>query len=156
MKLTKEEYIVNNNLTANTVYRKKQIDFNITKDQEEFERCKFYKSYGGIGALLGLLLPSKLVKLNEDGIFCCFHQEHIKLEFNVCSDVTEIIKFYGLNPQQYYAGFKTRKEVFEFLLSTRFLDTAVFRTKKPKWTTKLINTFQQFLVEHEDIENPSF
>ena len=32
MKLTKEEYIVNNNLTANTAYRKKQIDFNITLD----------------------------------------------------------------------------------------------------------------------------
>ena len=36
LKLTKEEYIINNNLTANTVYRKKQIDFNITLDEAEF------------------------------------------------------------------------------------------------------------------------
>ena len=64
MKLTKEEYIINNNLTANVAYRKKQVDFNITADLAEFERCKFYKSYSGIGAFLGLLLPSKLVKLN--------------------------------------------------------------------------------------------
>lgn len=30
MKLGKEEYIINNNMTANTVYKKKQVDFNIT------------------------------------------------------------------------------------------------------------------------------
>jgi hypothetical protein len=62
MKLQKGQYIINHNMTANTVYRNKQIDFNITADLHEFEMCRFYKSYGGIGAFLGLLLPSKLVK----------------------------------------------------------------------------------------------
>lgn len=109
MKLTKEQYIINNNLTANTAFRKKQIDFNITLDEAEFQRCKFYKSYGGIGAFLGLLLPSKLVKFNEDGISCCCYQEHLKLDYNVCNDVREILKFYGLEPEKYEAGFKTRK-----------------------------------------------
>ena len=71
MKLTKEEYIINHNLTANTVYHKKQIDFNIILNNAEFERSKFYKSYSGIGAFLGLLLPSKQVKINENGITCC-------------------------------------------------------------------------------------
>ena len=34
MKLSKEEYIINNNLTANVAYHKKQIDFNITLSHE--------------------------------------------------------------------------------------------------------------------------
>lgn len=33
MKLEKEHYILNNNMTANTVYHKKQIDFNVAADQ---------------------------------------------------------------------------------------------------------------------------
>lgn len=36
MKLQKGQYILNNNLTANTVYRKKQIDFNVAANDQEF------------------------------------------------------------------------------------------------------------------------
>lgn len=36
MKLSKEQYILNNNMTANTVYHKKQIDFNVAADDAEF------------------------------------------------------------------------------------------------------------------------
>jgi len=43
---------------------KKQIDFNSVKNEHEFALCMFYKSYGGIGAFLGLFLPSKFIKLN--------------------------------------------------------------------------------------------
>jgi hypothetical protein len=34
LKIPKEEYILNNNLTANAVYKKKQVDFNITLSLE--------------------------------------------------------------------------------------------------------------------------
>jgi len=69
-----DKFIKNNNMTANSVYHKKQVDFNLCKDDREFELCRFYKSYGGIGAFLGLFLPSKFVKLNEDGLFCCAYR----------------------------------------------------------------------------------
>ena len=98
LQLSKEEYILNNNLTANIVYKKKQIDFNITASVEELERCRFYKSYGGIGAFLGLLLPSKLVKFNEEGLQCMAYHDHLKMEFTVCNHVPSIITFYGLSP----------------------------------------------------------
>ena len=156
MKLSKEEYIINNNLTANVAYHKKQIDFNITLSPEQFERCRFYKSYGGIGAFLGLLLPSKLVKFNEEGLYCLGYHEHLKVEFNVCNSIPEIIKFYGLSTEKYSIGFKTRKEVFEYLINSRFIDPVAFKTKKPKWTTKLINSFIQFLQKNEEIKNPFF
>ena len=31
------------------------------------------------------------------------------MEYNVCSDVPSIMKFYGLNQEKYDAGFKTKK-----------------------------------------------
>lgn len=112
LKLKKEEYILNNNLTANTVYRRKQVDFNAVADDHEFELTKFYKSYGGIGAFLGLLLPSKLVKYSEEGIFCCWYQTHHKLEFKVCDEVPQIMQFYGLDAHRYALGFTTRQQLF--------------------------------------------
>lgn len=57
LNLKKEEYILNNNLTANTVYRRKQVDFNAVTDDHEFELTKFYKSYGGIGPFWGCCCP---------------------------------------------------------------------------------------------------
>jgi hypothetical protein len=92
-------------MTANSVFRNKQVDFNVAADDAEFFRCRFYKSYGGIGAFLGLFLPSKFVKLNEDGLVCCAYHEHIKLEFLVCNNIAEILIFYGLDPARYEAGF---------------------------------------------------
>lgn len=81
LQIEEGHYIKNNNMTANSVFRKKQVDFNVAANEEEFLRCRFYKSYGGIGAFLGLFLPSKFVKLNEEGLICCAYHEHIKLEF---------------------------------------------------------------------------
>jgi hypothetical protein len=71
LKIESERFIKNNNHTANSVYRNKQVDFNVAANDHEFELCRFYKSYGGIGAFLGLFLPSKFVKLNETGLVCC-------------------------------------------------------------------------------------
>ena len=40
--------------------------------------AKFYKSYSGIGAHLGLFLPSKEIKLSDVGLFALGYKEHIK------------------------------------------------------------------------------
>lgn len=40
--------------------------------------AKFYKSYSGIGAHLGLFLPSKEIKLSDAGLFALGYKEHIK------------------------------------------------------------------------------
>ncbi len=134
-------------MTANSVYRKKQVDFNVAADEEEFIRCRFYKSYGGIGAFLGLFLPSKFVKLNEDGLICCAYHEHIKLEFLVCSNIHEILIFYGLDAAQYELGFKTRRELFAYLRNIRFLNEELFLSHTTKHQTKIMKAFQEFLKD---------
>lgn len=95
--------------------------------------------------MLGLFLPSRFVKLNEDGLVCCAYQEHIKLEFLVCSNISEILIFYGLDPARYERGFKTRREVFEYLRGIRFLNEQLFLSHTTKHQTKIMKAFQEFL-----------
>lgn len=54
-----DRFILNNNETINTVYKNKQVDFYFTKNEEDYLMARFYKSYSGIGAHLGVFLPSK-------------------------------------------------------------------------------------------------
>ena len=98
--------------------------------------------------MLGLLLPSKWVKFSEDGLFCCSYQEHIKLEFNLCADIDQIMLFYGLNPAVYHKGFTNRRDLFNFLLQSRFLDPLDLAGREIKCTTKLLASFQDYLREN--------
>lgn len=88
--------------------------------------ASFYKSYSGVGAFLGLFLPTKQIKVTTKGVFALGLHKHIKLEYNVCDEVSEILKFYGLDSKRYHEGFQTRKELFEFLRDVRFLDEEKF------------------------------
>lgn len=121
LSIDNDHFNINNNSTANSVYRHKQVDFNVADNEHEFQLCRFYKSYGGIGAFLGLFLPSRFVKLNETGLVCCAYHEHLKMEFLVCSDIEQILVFYGLDPAVYFKGFSTRNALFSYLRGIRFL-----------------------------------
>lgn len=78
------------------------------------------------------------------------------MEFKVCDDVSQIMRFYGLDAERYALGFATRQQLFQFLLPARFLNPQEFTKKKPKWTTKLINTFMYYLSSNPQISNPLF
>ena len=154
--IEKELFKINNNQTANSAYHKKQIDFNQAQDEHDFQMCRFYKSYGGIGAFLGLFLPSKWVKLNEQGIVGCAYHEHIKLEHLLCSDIDRILEFYGLNPQKYHQGFEDRASLFAFLRPNRFLDEQKFTEHTTKHQTKLMKAFQEFIIQVFPQPNPAY
>lgn len=44
------------------------------------------------------------------------------MEFLVCSDIEQILVFYGLDPTVYFKGFSTRNALFSYLRGIRFLD----------------------------------
>lgn len=113
---------MNNNDTINSVYKNKQVDYCFVKTKKEFELMAFYKSYSGIGAYLGVFLPTKEIKVTPDGIVALGFEKHLKLEFVVCDDVKEILQFYGLDYERYREGFKARKDLYEFIRGVRFLD----------------------------------
>jgi hypothetical protein len=74
-----QKYKLNNNDTINSVYKNKQIDFCFVQSDQSFELCSFYKSYSGIGAYLGVFLPSKEIKLTTEGLFALGFEKHLKL-----------------------------------------------------------------------------
>ena len=74
-----DQYKLNNNETVNSVYKNKQIDFCFVNNNKAFELASFYKSYSGIGAYLGVFLPSKEIKLTTQGLFALGFEKHLKL-----------------------------------------------------------------------------
>ncbi len=74
-----ERFIANNNNTINSVYKNKQVDYYFVKTDKEFELTAFYKSYSGVGAYLGIFLPSKEIKVTTEGIIALGFHKHLKL-----------------------------------------------------------------------------
>ena len=136
---------MNNNSTINSVYKNKQVDFSFVMDDQQFQLAQFYKSYSGIGAFLGLFLPSNQIKVTTKGIIALGFYKHLKVEFKICDNVEDILKFYGLDYKKYKQGFKTRKELFEYLRNLRFLDEEKFAYHEHKNSTKLIKGLEEYL-----------
>lgn len=92
---------MNNNSAINSVYKNKQVDFSFVKNNKEFQLASFYKSYSGIGAFLGLFLPTKQIKLTPKGLTALVFHKHLKIEVIICDNVEDILKFYGLDYNRY-------------------------------------------------------
>ena len=104
-------------------------------------RAKFYKSYSGMGAFLGLFLASKIIKLSDIGLFALGYKQHIKYQYLITDDVSTILKFYGLDYETYEKGFTTRKNLFEYLRGCRFLNEKYFIAHDLKNSSKLTKFF---------------
>lgn len=64
------------------------------------------------------------------------------MEFLVCSDIEQILVFYGLDPAVYFKGFASRNALFSYLRGIRFLDEEKFLTHPIKHQTKIMKAFQ--------------
>ena len=78
---------MNHNDTINSVYKNKQVDFFFPKNETHFNTARFYKSYSGIGAFLGVFLPSKEIKLTTTGLYAIGYEKHIKFEYLITNSI---------------------------------------------------------------------
>lgn len=100
-----------------------------------------------MGAHLGLFLPSKEIKLADTGLFAISHKQHIKYELLLTNSVEQILKFYGLDYETYAKGFKTRKELFDYLRGCHFMDEKATAEYESKNRTKLTKFFIEYLKD---------
>ena len=107
-----------------TVYKNKQVDFMFVNSLNEFDLVWFYKSYSGFGGYLGTFFPSKVIKVTHKGLYAPICYFHLKVELLLCDNVEKIMEFYGLDYYQHKKGYKTKKELYEFLRTAKFLDEA--------------------------------
>jgi len=108
------------------MYNNFQIDF-IVHTTEDFESSKNYYSYNDLGNLIGRLAQKFKLKFGPDGLRYVYYVDTKKLgEFNISKDIEKILTFLDLNYQKYITGFKNRKELFNFIIKSKYFNPYIY------------------------------
>ncbi|THV05313.1 hypothetical protein K435DRAFT_816566 [Dendrothele bispora CBS 962.96] len=103
-----------------------QVDVHVCADKKEWDRIYFYNSYGDLGMIMGLIASNAGLQLGSKGLHYSY-PPHPRLLLS--DDFDKITRFFGWSMETRNAGFKTRKEIFEWVMTSRFFDPARFRTQ---------------------------
>ncbi|CAG7852168.1 Prohibitin-2 [Serendipita indica DSM 11827] len=116
---------------AETYY---QVDLNMVEDDQARERLLFFNSYGDTGLIIGLLCKSIGLTFSRKGLKIARREHTEPIEnrpFILEPSVDRILKFIDLDYGHWKRGFKTRVEIFDWLISSRFATLGSLRTVSP-------------------------
>ncbi|KAH6912670.1 hypothetical protein BKA70DRAFT_1097375 [Coprinopsis sp. MPI-PUGE-AT-0042] len=125
-----------------------QVDVHPCSDESEFERIKFFHSYGDMGMILGLVARHIGLRLGLHGLKIPNPPHPI---FDLSHDFDDILHFLGLSRETYDSGFKTKEEVFQWVSSMKWFDPRYFDggsrpgKKKVKADRKMYAEFVQWV-----------
>ncbi|TFK24995.1 hypothetical protein FA15DRAFT_756238 [Coprinopsis marcescibilis] len=103
-----------------------QIDIHACIDEEEFQRIKFYHSYGDLNMILSLMVRNLGLKLGQTGLWI---PDPPNPPFLLSANFKMVLPFLGLSLETYSVGFTTKSEVFKWVRSMKYFDPGVFQTK---------------------------
>ncbi|KAF9483526.1 hypothetical protein BDN70DRAFT_990382 [Pholiota conissans] len=102
-----------------------QVDIHNCIDKAEYSRVSFFNSYGDLGMILGLIARNSGLALGVKGLKL---PNPPNPPLHLTDSFDDITSFFGLSLQTYNKGFKTKKEVYEWAVSTKYFDPAQFRS----------------------------
>lgn len=130
--------------TMNCEYKGCQVDFKIVQDDRHFGIAIFYKSFGGLGSVLGYFTYCEEVSMTESGLYAIkYVTPTVKHKHLVTDKPEEILDFYGLPHKM---SFKTKNELCEFLSSSHFFNYEHFMKAEMKGPSKLLKLLQEFCL----------
>ncbi|KAF8158169.1 hypothetical protein B0H34DRAFT_444063 [Crassisporium funariophilum] len=126
-----------------------QVDIHVCTDKAEWDRIMFYHAYGDLGMILGLIARNNGLTFGSKGLKL---PDPPNPPFDLSESFDEITKFLGLPMETYGAGFKTKQEVFEWVISSNIFRADQFRSQgagftKVKQERRMYFEFVEF-VEH--------
>jgi hypothetical protein len=119
-----------------------QVDVNLVRDEEERESLVFYNSYGDLGMILALLTKTIGLSYSRAGLKVSvlymlwlihaltgvqlahpLYMERVENRpFYLTTSTKAVLAFLGLNFDMWGRGFETRKDIFDWILTSRFAD----------------------------------
>lgn len=134
---------------AETYY---QVDLNMVEDDQARERLLFFNSYGDTGLIIGLLCKSIGLTFSRKGLKIARREHTEPIEnrpFILEPSVDRILKFIDLDYGHWKRGFKTRVEIFDWLISSRFATLGSLRTVSPTHLDRWM--YKEFLqyIDHD-------
>jgi len=111
--------------TVSFNYKDFQIDF-IRVKPEDFQIAFHYFSYNDLGNLIGQLARMNYLKFGSDGLKYVHYIKGQKIgTINVSKNIDKILTFLDLNPSKFHAGFDSLKEVFDYVIKSKYFNPYV-------------------------------
>ena len=110
-----------------------QVDL-IFFGKEVYETAKFYYSYNDLNNLVGKLYHHFNLKFGHKGLaFKMFADDlHYQKEITLSRNPKQIYELIDLDYSKYEQGFNSLIEIFEFIISSKYFDPALFSLKNLK------------------------
>ncbi|KAH0586057.1 hypothetical protein H2248_007331 [Termitomyces sp. 'cryptogamus'] len=104
-----------------------QVDVNTCVDEAEHERTAFFHGYGDLGMIMCVVARNAdpALVLGEKGLRLSLPPQP---RFELSQSLDDITKFMGWSMETWKAGFRTNREAFEWVGSSRFFNPQGFRT----------------------------
>ncbi len=106
-------------------YKDFQIDF-IKIKPEDFNIAYHYYSYNDLGNLIGQLAKYNHLKFGFDGLTYNHYIKGQKLgNILISKNIDKILSFLDLSPAKFHQGFDTLKEVFDYIVKSKYFNPYV-------------------------------
>jgi hypothetical protein len=88
--------------------------------------AKFYLSYGDLGCIIGQILKKNNLRFGHDGLYINYMDEKIIL----LNEPEKICNYLKLDYEKYIEGFKTKNEIFSWIIDWKYFNTEYFNLKE--------------------------
>ena len=131
-----------------------QVDF-ITIAPDSFDYAKSYFAHCDQGNLVGRLFHATGLSHRHDGLYYYFRDGGYKFrEILLTKDYCQALLFMGYRPDTFKAGFETLEDMFVFVASSEFFNSAIFllenRNAQSRIRDRKRPTYTAFLKWCED------
>lgn len=127
-----------------------QIDLIVCKADEYESSCNYF-AYNDLGNLLGRLAHSVGVKLGHDGLSYVWRDgTHVFATEVLTRDWSVILDVLGLDFERYTRGFKTKREIFDFVVTSNLFTPEIYllnnRNNASRTRDRKRETYTEFLL----------
>lgn len=139
-----------------------QIDFTVcSTPQLQLAQLQYF-AWNDLGNFIGRVARSMNFKYGHEGLkYIVRLSEHAVIELHISSDMPKVLEFLGYDVNRWYAGFKTKEEIFEYAASTPYFNSLYFslefqahqdRVRNKK--RKMYNSMLQYISDNYIEEKP--
>ena len=114
--------LTNGNITS-FEYDGHQVDLIKVGRTENIDLIRLCCDYGDLGMIVGMLVRGISMKFGHTGLSISIENHKLKLS----RSLPDILQFLGYDVEQWRLGFTTEKEIFDFITSSKYFQTKLFR-----------------------------
>lgn len=152
--------VIKNGNVCSFEYYGLQVDIIVTKPEDFISSCQYF-DYNDLGNLIGRVAHKLGLKLGHDGLSYKWRlsDTHVFKEIVLLKDWKDILPVLGYSYERYYEGFNDIEDIYEFVVSSRFFNKAIYQLDNRNHTSRVRDKkrktymgFLQWIENYEETE----